>query len=69
VVLLSPALLKMYISFVGMGLMFLALITLYFSRYKLKGFFKAITGFLAFIFMATAGLIIFFVVLSGPTTG
>jgi len=66
---LSPALLKMYVSFAGMGFMFLSLIILYFSRYKLKGFFKFVTAVIAYFFMATAGLIIFFVVFSGPTTG
>jgi hypothetical protein len=65
---LSPALLKMYVSFAGMGFMFLSLIILYFSRYKLKGFLKFITAVIAYFFMATAGLIIFFVVFSGPTS-
>ncbi|MGM0899911.1 DUF2768 domain-containing protein [Mesobacillus maritimus] len=66
---MSPALLKMYVSFAGMAFMFLSLIILYFSRYKLKGFFKFITAFIAYFFMAAAGIIIFLVVFSGPTSG
>ncbi|MBM4762133.1 DUF2768 domain-containing protein [Bacillus sp. B15-48] len=65
---MSPAMLKMYISFAGMGFMFLSLITLYFSRYRLNGVLKLITGLVAYILMFAAGLIIFFVVFTGPTS-
>ncbi|WP_338421112.1 DUF2768 domain-containing protein [Mesobacillus harenae] len=57
----------MWISFVGMGLMFFSLLFLYLTRFKLKGTFKIITGIIAYVFMIAAGLIIFLVVLSGPT--
>lgn len=67
-VFLSPALLKMYVSFVGMGFMFISLISLYLSRYKLKGVFKIFTAVIAYILMLAAGLIIFLVVMSGPTS-
>jgi hypothetical protein len=60
---------KMWVSFAGMGFMFLSLISLYFSRYKLKGFLKLITALIAYVLMIAAGLIIFLVVLSGPTIG
>lgn len=60
---------KMWVSFAGMGFMFLSLISLYFSRYKLKGFFKLITALVAYVLMIAAGLIIFLVVFSGPTIG
>jgi hypothetical protein len=66
---LSPALMKMWVSFAGMGFMFLSLISLYFSRYKLKGFFKVVTALIAYVLMIAAGLIIFLVVFSGPTIG
>ncbi|KKK37587.1 hypothetical protein WQ57_12685 [Mesobacillus campisalis] len=66
---MSPALMKMWVSFAGMGFMFLSLISLYFSRYKLKGFFKAVTALIAYVLMIAAGLIIFLVVFSGPTIG
>ncbi|MEH7883137.1 DUF2768 domain-containing protein [Bacillus sp. JJ1609] len=65
---MSPALLKMYVSFIGMGCMIASLLAIYLSRFKLKGFFKVITAVIAYILMITAGLIIFFVVFSGPTS-
>jgi hypothetical protein len=63
---MSPSLMKMWISFAGMGFMFLALVFIYFSRYKLKGIFRVITAVIAYGMMFIAGLIILFVVLSGP---
>jgi hypothetical protein len=65
---LSPALLKMYVSFLGMGFMIVSLFAIYLSRFKLKGFFKVVTAVIAYALMITAGLIIFFVVFSGPTS-
>ncbi|SFA98403.1 MULTISPECIES: DUF2768 domain-containing protein [unclassified Bacillus (in: firmicutes)] len=64
---MSPALFKMWISLAAMGMMFLAIITIYFSRYKLKGFFRLITAFIAYAFMIVSGIIIVIVVFSGPT--
>jgi hypothetical protein len=64
---MSESLLKMWISLAGMGFMFLAIILIYFSRYKLKGIFKVLTGIVAYILMILSGIIIFFVVVSGPT--
>ncbi|WP_223593501.1 DUF2768 domain-containing protein [Neobacillus bataviensis] len=60
---MSPGMLKMWISIAGMALMFLAIITIYFSRYKLKGIFRLLSAILAYIFMIIAGLtllIVFF---------
>jgi len=60
---LSPAMMKMWISIAGMALMFLAIITIYLSRYKLKGIFRMITAIIAYLFMIVAGLtllIVFF---------
>jgi len=60
---LSPAMIKMWISIAGMALMFLAIITIYLSRYKLKGIFRMITAIIAYLFMIVAGLtllIVFF---------
>jgi amino acid transporter len=64
---MSPSLLKMWISLAGMGFMFFAIILIYFSRYKLKGFFKILTAIIAYILVILSGIIIFFVVFSGPT--
>ncbi|MEH7331389.1 DUF2768 domain-containing protein [Neobacillus drentensis] len=60
---MSPGMLKMWISIAGMALMFLAIITIYFSRYKLKGILRLLSAILAYIFMIIAGLtllIVFF---------
>lgn len=64
---MTPALQKMWISFAAMIFMFIAIITIYFSRYKLKGILRVFTAVIAYILMISAGLIILFVVLSGPT--
>lgn len=66
---MSPAMLKMWISIGAMGLMFISIVMIYLSRYKLNnGVFKFITALIAYIFMIISGIIIFFVVMSGPTT-
>ncbi|HYK72007.1 MAG TPA: DUF2768 domain-containing protein [Pseudoneobacillus sp.] len=65
---MSPSLLKMWISLAGMGFMFLAIILIYFSRYKLNGIFKILTAIIAYILMILSGIIIIFIVFSGPTS-
>jgi hypothetical protein len=65
---LSPALMKMWISFVGMGLMAISLLTIYLSRFKLKGALRIITAVIAYGLMVLSGIIIFLVVMSGPTS-
>ncbi|MEH7110138.1 MULTISPECIES: DUF2768 domain-containing protein [Bacillaceae] len=60
---MTPGMLKNWISIAGMGFMVLAIVTIYVSRFKLKGAFKIITAVLAYIFMIIAGLtllIVFF---------
>jgi Protein of unknown function (DUF2768) len=59
---------KMWISLASMGFMFLSIITIYFSRYKLKGALRFITAFIAYALMIVSGIIIFLVVMSGPTS-
>ncbi|MBD1378622.1 DUF2768 domain-containing protein [Metabacillus arenae] len=64
---MSPALLKMWIALASMGFMFIAVISIYFSRFKIKNqIFKTIVSIIAYLFMILAGIIIFFVVFSGP---
>ncbi|WP_090637122.1 DUF2768 domain-containing protein [Neobacillus massiliamazoniensis] len=58
---MSPAMLKMWISVAGMALMFLAIMTIYLSRYKLKGILKHITAVMAYFFMIVAGITLFIV--------
>ncbi|KGX92171.1 hypothetical protein N781_17885 [Pontibacillus halophilus JSM 076056 = DSM 19796] len=65
---MSESMLKMYISFAGMIFMFVAIGLIMLSRYKLRGIFKIVTGALAYMFMLSAGVIIFYVVMSGPTS-
>lgn len=64
---MSPALMKMWISLASMGFMFLAIILIYLSRYKLNGAFKILTAIIAYILMIVSGIIIILVVFSGPT--
>ncbi|TCT25585.1 uncharacterized protein DUF2768 [Melghiribacillus thermohalophilus] len=64
---MSESMLKMYISFAGMIFMFLAIGLILLSRHKFKGFLSGLTGCLAYIFMILAGIIIFYIVFSGPT--
>ncbi|TFE00419.1 DUF2768 domain-containing protein [Jeotgalibacillus sp. R-1-5s-1] len=61
---------KMWISFGSMAFMFLAIIIIYLSRYKFNNkILKFVTALIAYVFMILAGIIILFVVLSGPTPG
>jgi Protein of unknown function (DUF2768) len=65
---MSPALMKMWISLASMGFMFIAIIFIYLSRYKLKqGVLKAFTAVVAYLLLVVSGLIIFFVVFTGPS--
>jgi len=57
--LLSPAMLKMWVSFAGMAFMFLAIILILFSRHKLKGTVRIITAIVAYAFMILSGIIMF----------
>ncbi|WP_040208341.1 DUF2768 domain-containing protein [Neobacillus jeddahensis] len=61
---MSPAMIKMWISIAGMGLMFLAIMTIYLSRYKLKGVLRFITAIIAYLFMIVAGLTLLIVFLT-----
>jgi hypothetical protein len=54
----------MWISIAGMALMFLAIITIYFSRYKLKGVLRFIAAIVAYIFLIVAGLTLLIVFLA-----
>ncbi|WHY75888.1 DUF2768 domain-containing protein [Neobacillus sp. WH10] len=60
---MSPGMLKMWISIAGMALMFLAIITIYLSRYKLKGVFRVLTAIIAYIFLIVSGLTLLIVFL------
>ncbi|MEQ6376197.1 DUF2768 domain-containing protein [Bacillaceae bacterium S4-13-58] len=64
---MSRAMLNMYISFAGIIFMFLAIGLIMLSRYRLKGVLQVLTTILAYICMILSGLIIFYVVISGPS--
>jgi cytochrome c oxidase assembly factor CtaG len=62
------SMMKMWISFASMGFMFFAILTIYFSRYKIKQkFLRFITAFMAYILMIAGGLMMIYIVFSGPT--
>ncbi|MCP8616709.1 DUF2768 domain-containing protein [Salirhabdus salicampi] len=65
---MSVGMLKMYISFAGMIFMFLAVGLILLSRYKLKGILSGVVGLIAYLCLMASGLIIFYVVFSGPST-
>lgn len=60
--------LNMYISFVGMGLLILAIGLILLSRKKLKGFLAAIVAIIAYMCLIVGSLIIIYIVLSWPTS-
>ncbi|OZI11654.1 hypothetical protein CEW92_10155 [Bacillaceae bacterium SAS-127] len=65
---MSTAMLNMWISFAGMGLMILAVMMIYLSRYKIKNsFFKFISAMLAYACLMIGGMIMVYIVFSGPT--
>ncbi len=65
---MSPSMLKMWVSFAGMGLMIVAIFSIYISRYKFSnGILKGVTALFAYLCMIVGGLIVAYVVLSGPT--
>lgn len=65
---MSPGLLKMWTSLSGLGFMFLSIVLIYLSRFKMKNrFFKGISAVIAYTFMIISGIIIFIVVIGGPS--
>lgn len=65
---MSLAMLKMYISFVGIIFLILAIGLILFSRYKLKGWLAGTVSLLAYLFLLAGALIIFYIVFSGPAS-
>ncbi|MBB3109270.1 sorbitol-specific phosphotransferase system component IIBC [Paenibacillus phyllosphaerae] len=48
---------KMWVSFVGIGLMAIAAVLVTFARYKLKGVFRFIVSAVAFVTLLIGGVI------------
>ncbi|MEH7075611.1 DUF2768 domain-containing protein [Neobacillus drentensis] len=61
---MSPGMFKMWVSIAGMGFMFLAIMTIYLSRYKLKGILRIITAIIAYLLMIVAGITLLIVFLT-----
>lgn len=64
---MSAAEIKEIISFIGIGLLILAIVFIQLSRRKLTGVFSVIISILAYICLISGGLIVVFIVISGPT--
>jgi len=64
---MSEAMMRMYISFFGIFLLFMASILILWARYKLSGWFKGLISTIAYICLIIGGFIIFLIVIGGPT--
>ncbi len=60
---------KMWVSIAGIGLMGIAVLAIYLSRYKLKGILKYLFATVAYVSMIIAAIIMFIIIVSGPTNG
>ncbi len=63
---MSVGLIKMWIALAAIGLMFISVISISISRTKLNGILKGIISIFAYACMITAGILLIFVVFSGP---
>ena len=58
---MSPALMKMWISLASMGFMFISIVLIFLSRFKLKqGVLKVFTAVIAYLLLACIGFDYFF---------
>jgi len=64
---MSAGEIKEIISFVGIALLILSILFIQLSRRKLTGLLSVFVSIIAYIFFIIGGLIVLFVVLSGPT--
>ncbi|TRM12582.1 DUF2768 family protein [Lentibacillus cibarius] len=64
---MSEGMLNMWVSFIGMGLLLLAMGLILLSRYKLKGWLAGIVSLLAYLSLLLGAVIIIYIVFSGPT--
>lgn len=64
---MTPGLMKMWISLAGILFMFISVVFIMISRYKVRNkIIKGILATIAYVLMILSGIIIFFVVFSGP---
>ncbi|WP_284141283.1 MULTISPECIES: DUF2768 domain-containing protein [unclassified Virgibacillus] len=64
---MSAAGMKEIISFAGIALLIIAIILIQLSRTKLNGWLAGITSVLAYLSLIFGGLIVVYIVFSGPT--
>ncbi len=64
---MSESLMKMWVSFIAMGLMFIAVFGSHFARQKLSGILQKIILGISFICIVFAGIIILLIVVNVPT--
>lgn len=64
---MSLSMLKMWISFAGIFFLLLAWGLIWLGRSKLKGLLSGIVSLLAYLSLILGGLIIVYIVFSGPT--
>ncbi|MBO1003059.1 DUF2768 domain-containing protein [Pseudogracilibacillus auburnensis] len=64
---MSTAELKEIVSFIGIGLLIMAIALIQLARRKLSGIFSLIVSMLAYVCLVVGALIVFYVVISGPT--
>ncbi len=65
----TPSLIKMWISFAGIGAFAIAALMVAVSHTKLSGWFGALVRVVAFVIFLFGTLIMIYVVASGPTGG
>ncbi|SDC12587.1 DUF2768 domain-containing protein [Shouchella lonarensis] len=65
---MSQAMLNMYISFVGLLLMFISAGTALWARTKLSGLAAKMVLTVSFCCLLIAGVIVFYIVVGGPTS-
>ncbi|WP_010095924.1 DUF2768 domain-containing protein [Ornithinibacillus scapharcae] len=65
---MTESMLNMWISIAGMFLLILAMGLIVLSRHKLKGILAFIVSFFAYVSLFAGGIIILYIVFSGPTT-
>ncbi|RSK27442.1 DUF2768 domain-containing protein [Bacillus sp. HMF5848] len=66
---MSPGLIKMWFSLAGLGFMFISVFFVYLAQFKLKNrILQFILNFVSLVLILLSGLIIFFIVFSGPVS-
>lgn len=64
---MSLSMVKMWVSIIGMGFMLAAMAAIFASRYKLKSaLLRGVTAVFAYACLILGGLIMTYIVLSGP---